>query len=621
MAFPEHFRAKKNPQNKQKKFNGKNNNNSEPDMSHISRVENDGIVHAVIISPTQELALQTLGVCETLCQTLPFITVGAAIGGLNRAPQESVLKQNTLPAIIVATPGRLIDLLLNLDPADTMKGANLLRTVRYCVLDEADKLLEQGFRREMEEIMQMLPGDVHLSFSELSNVTNTAKHEEEQESNNTEDGSSAKNTKKPLSNKKPNKKVGKMKPHLLQTLLFTATMSRDVAFLAKSVLYRPVVVYPNGPLSSLNQAPPSNTQKGNKKQQQNTTGQQEDKLYSLAFKHDVASTLVQEVILVESEMDKDVAAYVIARDRLQHQNSSSSSGSSAPVGSKGGLLIFCNTRNRVHRLSVLLRLLGIPSMELHGGLSTAQRLYALDCFKAGAAASLRSAHSTDASNENAEGEDEDMPSFIHPSRGACSVLVSTDLAARGLYVSGVGIVLSYDQPRRLREHIHRAGRTARIGHAGRSITLVNVTRKHSTGTSTDSANSGARDIGEYEIPELLVEMNRNSPGKILRRTIAAGVRKEAQKAVSNSLAEKTDADIDETLAQIDKAEQRLNALDEHKRRMGESHSSLVSQGKKDFSGSRGHKGKKGQQNTGEANNTYLDANGVETRKKVWFMSK
>ena len=55
---------------------------------------------------------------------------------------------------------------------------------------------------------------------------------------------------------------------------------------------------------------------------------------------------------------------------------------------------------------------------------------------------------------------------------AVSVLVCTDVASRGLDIPHVGLVVNYDVPRAPADYVHRAGRTARAGKAGRVVTLV-----------------------------------------------------------------------------------------------------------------------------------------------------
>jgi ATP-dependent RNA helicase SrmB len=58
-------------------------------------------------------------------------------------------------------------------------------------------------------------------------------------------------------------------------------------------------------------------------------------------------------------------------------------------------------------------------------------------------------------------------------RGEVPILIATDLAARGLDVPGVGLVINFDPPRSGDEYLHRTGRTGRAGDQGVAITLVN----------------------------------------------------------------------------------------------------------------------------------------------------
>ena len=100
-----------------------------------------------ILMPTRELALQCFNVAKKLA-SFTDITFGQAIGGLNLREQEKQLKQR--PDIVIATPGRFIDLERN-------SAAFSVNTIEILVLDEADRMLEEGFSDELNEILSKIP--------------------------------------------------------------------------------------------------------------------------------------------------------------------------------------------------------------------------------------------------------------------------------------------------------------------------------------------------------------------------------------------------------------------------------------------------------------------------------
>lgn len=100
-----------------------------------------------ILMPTRELALQCYNVATKLA-SFTDITFGQAIGGLSSREQEAALKLR--PDIVIATPGRFIDFMRN-------SSAFQVDTIEILVLDEADRMLEDGFADELNEILTTIP--------------------------------------------------------------------------------------------------------------------------------------------------------------------------------------------------------------------------------------------------------------------------------------------------------------------------------------------------------------------------------------------------------------------------------------------------------------------------------
>ncbi|MGV3636201.1 MAG: DEAD/DEAH box helicase [Flavobacteriales bacterium] len=104
-------------------------------------------VPVLVLVPTRELALQVEGVFNELTPHLPErIKTMAVFGGVSINPQMIGMQG---VQVLIATPGRLLDLL-------SAKAVHLAE-VRMLVLDEADKMLNQGFEEEMDKLLALLP--------------------------------------------------------------------------------------------------------------------------------------------------------------------------------------------------------------------------------------------------------------------------------------------------------------------------------------------------------------------------------------------------------------------------------------------------------------------------------
>jgi ATP-dependent RNA helicase RhlE len=110
------------------------------------RAANRGGQHAsaLILAPTRELAEQILGWARRLgCGLHPVLVVG----GVAYGPQLDALQRR--PPIVIATPGRLVD--------HIERGTVCLRSVGILVLDEADRMLDMGFKPQLDRILRALP--------------------------------------------------------------------------------------------------------------------------------------------------------------------------------------------------------------------------------------------------------------------------------------------------------------------------------------------------------------------------------------------------------------------------------------------------------------------------------
>ncbi|KAJ8905000.1 hypothetical protein NDN08_001512 [Rhodosorus marinus] len=279
-------------------------------------------VRVLILLPTRELAVQCHSVVTSLAQ-FTSIRAGLAVGGLSNKAQEAALRSR--PDILVATPGRLIDHIRN------AQGFSL-EDVEILIMDEADRLLEMGFKDEVEEIVRYCP-------------------------------------------------IGGR-----QSLLFSATMTSQVQWLVNLSLRDPAKV-------------------------------------SVDSKFDVAEKLSQEFVRIRNKAEVYRDAVLLALVSRSFKTKT---------------IVFFSQKHVAHRFRIIFGLAGLSAAELHGNLTQAQRLTALQQFR----------------------------------DSAVDFLLCTDLAARGLDIIGVNTVINFEMPRTMTEYVHRVGRTARAGKEGKAVSLV-----------------------------------------------------------------------------------------------------------------------------------------------------
>jgi len=108
-------------------------------------------IRALVLTPTRELAVQIMHHFEKINKyTKKYIKIGVIIGGLSKEKQVRIL--NNCPQILIATPGRLWDML----DQEYNPFLQTLKTLNYLVMDEADKMIEMGHFKELDKILNFI---------------------------------------------------------------------------------------------------------------------------------------------------------------------------------------------------------------------------------------------------------------------------------------------------------------------------------------------------------------------------------------------------------------------------------------------------------------------------------
>jgi ATP-dependent RNA helicase RhlE len=223
------------------------------------------------------------------------------------------------PRIVIATPGRLID---------HMGQWNFLpEQVVMLVLDEADRMLDMGFAPQINKILRFLP-------------------------------------------------------QARQTMLFSATIPKEIMEIAAKYMKLPVSV----------EIAPSGT---------------------------TAEHVTQELFIVKKEAKLRLLSKLLAQY-------------------KGAVLLFSRTKFNARKITRSIKDMGYSAAEIHSNRSLGQRREALDGFKS----------------------------------GRYKVLVATDIASRGIDVTGIELVVNYDLPEDAENYVHRIGRTARAGKQGHAVSFA-----------------------------------------------------------------------------------------------------------------------------------------------------
>jgi ATP-dependent RNA helicase DeaD len=228
----------------------------------MSKIDPNGGVQALIITPTRELCMQVSDELYKLGRFANIKTV-AVYGGQSISRQVDLIGRGA--QVVVATPGRLLDHLLN----DRLRDFN----PQYVILDEADEMLDMGFLEDIEEIFKFLPKS-------------------------------------------------------RQTLLFSATMPREIRNLAEKILKEP-------------------------------------KTISIVSKEVTSENIEQYFYVVEDWERSDAIVRLIDFEDPSRA------------------IVFCRTKKDADELSTTLVARGYPAKALHGDLEQRQREEVVKSFKAG----------------------------------------------------------------------------------------------------------------------------------------------------------------------------------------------------------------------------------------------
>jgi len=281
----------------------------------IKTVERGNGIQALVLTPTRELAEQVSVTLQGFSKH-KHLGITSVYGGVSITPQIQKLR---ITDVVVGTPGRILDH-INRRTID-------FENVKILVLDEADRMLDMGFKDDVERIIDQCPRN-------------------------------------------------------RQTLLFSATISRDISALAQRYMHNPSEVFAEAYVDP--------------------------------------SKMKQVYYDVEDNMKFSLLVHF-----LKHEHS-------------GLVMVFCNTQRNTDFVANNLKEKGINALAIHGGYSQDKRSRTMQMF-----------HSQD-----------------------ISVLVCTDVAARGLDIKGVSHIYNYDIPKDDNGYIHRIGRTARAGKEGKVINIL-----------------------------------------------------------------------------------------------------------------------------------------------------
>ncbi|XP_020580328.1 DEAD-box ATP-dependent RNA helicase 13 isoform X3 [Phalaenopsis equestris] len=299
----------------------------------VTRGSRECHLRALILTPTRELALQVSDHLKKAAKNIN-IRIVSIVGGMYSEKQERLLRSR--PEIVVGTPGRLWEL---------MSGGNEhlveLHSLSFFVLDEADRMIENGHFNELQSIIDMLP-TVNGTIEQVSVTNNT--HKMLPTVNGTiEQASVTNNTHKTILNL-PRKKR--------QTFVFSATVALSDNFRKK--LKR---------TSSTTKSAMTDGLTSIEKLSERAGMRPDVAIIDLTSASIVADKLVESLIECGEE-EKDAYLYYILS-----------------IHCKGRTIVFCTSIAALRHISSLLHLLNVSVWTLHAQMQQRARLKAMDRFR------------------------------------------------------------------------------------------------------------------------------------------------------------------------------------------------------------------------------------------------
>ncbi|XP_062180317.1 DEAD-box ATP-dependent RNA helicase 17 [Phragmites australis] len=368
-----------------------------PIVQHLQmrepRVERTHGTFALVLVPTRELCLQVYGIAQQLVHRFHWIVPGYVMGGENRAKEKARLRKGI--SILIATPGRLLD---HLQHTSSFVYSNL----RWIVFDEADSILELGFGKAVEDILE------HLGSR----------------------------------NGAPDQSKNKAEHMQRQNLLLSATLNEKVNRLAKISLKNPVMIgldeKPSGKSSTLGN---SHTSLLSDDEEDEILEKQNDLVEQAVDDFNLPAQLIQRYVKVSCG-SRLAVLLTILKSLFERQ-----------VSQK--VVVFLSTCVSVDfHHTVLSQLEWSPGLQL----DTEKKQKFLSCKV------FRLHGNMD--------QDDRKKSFLGFGSEKSAILVSTDIAARGLDFPKVKCIIQYDSPGEASEYVHRVGRTARIGEKGEALLFL-----------------------------------------------------------------------------------------------------------------------------------------------------